>query len=51
MIESRMTAALDKRFDDLEEIKDVANHGCEGGVSDFITTTKLVNSLTSTKRK
>ena len=36
MNESRLTNALDKRFDDLEEIKDVANHGCEGGVSDFI---------------
>ena len=36
MRESRLTKALDERFDDLEEIKDVANHGCEGGVSDFI---------------
>ena len=36
MNESRLTKALDERFDDLEEIKDVANHGCEGGVSGFI---------------
>ena len=36
MQESRLTVALDKRFDDIEEIKDVANHGCAGGVSDFI---------------
>ena len=37
MQESRLTVALDKRFDDdIEEIRDVANHGCEGGVSGFI---------------
>ena len=36
MIESRLTVALDERFDDIEEVKDVAKHGCEGGVSDFI---------------
>ena len=36
MIESRLTEALDARFDDRDEIKDVANHGCEGGVSGFI---------------
>ena len=36
MLESRLTAALDKRFDDLEEIKDVAEHGCAAGVSGFI---------------
>ena len=33
---SRLTDALDERFDDLDEIKDVANHGCEAGVSGFI---------------
>ena len=36
MEDSRLTAALDARFDDLDEIKDVANHGCGGGVSGFI---------------
>ena len=33
---SRLTDALDKRFDDLDEVKDVANHGCAAGVSGFI---------------
>ena len=33
---SRLTDALDKRFEDLDEIKDVANNGCEAGVSGFI---------------
>ena len=33
---SRLTKALDERFDDMDEIKDVADHGCEGGVSGFI---------------
>ena len=33
---SRLTDALDTRFDDLDEIKDVANYGCEGGVGGFI---------------
>ena len=33
---SRLTDALDERFDDLDEVKTVANHGCEGGVSGFI---------------
>ena len=36
MQEARLTVALDERFDDIEEIKDVADHGCEGGVSGFI---------------
>ena len=36
MQESRLTVALDERFDDIEEIKDVANYGCGGGVSGFI---------------
>jgi hypothetical protein len=36
MQKSRLTVALDERFDDIEEIKDVANHGCGGGVSGFI---------------
>ena len=33
---SRLTDALDKRFTDLDEVKDVAKHGCEAGVSGFI---------------
>jgi len=36
MQESRLTAALDERFDDIEEVKDVADHGCGYGVSGFI---------------
>ena len=36
MSNSRLFDALDKRFDDIEEVKDVAKHGCDGGVSDFI---------------
>jgi len=35
-MQNRLTLALDTRFDDLEEIKDVANYGCGGGVSGFI---------------
>ena len=33
---SRLTDALDERFTDLDEVKDVANHGCVAGVSGFI---------------
>ena len=33
---SRLTDALDERFDDVDEIKDVANYGCAAGVSGFI---------------
>ena len=33
---SRLFDALDERFTDIEEVKDVAKHGCDGGVSDFI---------------
>lgn len=31
-----LTDALSERFDDVDEIKDVANYGCSGGVSGFI---------------
>ena len=31
-----LTKALAERFDDIEEIKDIAAHGCSGGVSGFI---------------
>ena len=33
---SRLTKALDERFTDLDEIKDVVNHGCAAGVGGFI---------------
>mgnify|MGYP003132332407 CR=1 FL=1 len=33
---SRLIDALDARFDDLDEVKDVANYGCSGGVGGFI---------------
>jgi hypothetical protein len=36
MQESRLTVALDERFDDIEEIREVAHHGCGGGVAGFI---------------
>jgi len=31
-----LTDALSERFDDLDEIKDIAKHGCQAGVSGFI---------------
>jgi len=36
-----MFDALAERFDDMDEIKDVAEHGCAAGVSDFIYSTEL----------
>ena len=36
-----LTDALDARFPDADEIMDVANHGCAGGVSCFIYSTEL----------
>ena len=33
--------ALDRRFDDMAEIMDVAKYGCKAGVSDFIYSTEL----------
>ena len=36
-----LTDALDARFTDADEIMDVANHGCAGGVSGFIYSTEL----------
>jgi len=32
----RLKTALDTRFDDIDEVKDVANYGCGAGVSGFI---------------
>ena len=34
----RLFDALEERFDDIEEVKDVARYGCSGGVSGFIYT-------------
>lgn len=36
-----LTDALDARFTDVDEIKDVANYGCAGGVSGFIYSSEL----------
>jgi len=36
-----LTDALAARFTDADEIKDVANYGCAGGVSGFIYSTEL----------
>jgi hypothetical protein len=38
---SPMFDALAERFDDMDEIKDVAEYGCAAGVSDFIYSTEL----------
>ena len=36
-----LSNALDRRFDDMAEIMDVASYGCAAGVSDFIYSTEL----------
>ena len=36
-----MYDALAERFDDMDEIKDVAEYGCSGGVSGFIYSTEI----------
>ena len=33
--------ALDERFDNMDELKDIARHGCEGGVNGFIYSHEL----------
>mgnify|MGYP000184896565 CR=1 FL=1 len=38
---SPMFDALAERFDDMDEIKDVAEYGCAAGVSGFIYSTEL----------
>ena len=38
---TRLNDALAARFTDADEIKDVANHGCSGGVSGFIYSSEL----------
>ena len=48
---SPMFDALAERFDDMDEIKDVAEYGCAAGVSDFIYSAELVPSLTSTRTR
>ena len=35
---NRLFEALNERFDDIDEVKDVARYGCGGGVSGFIYT-------------
>ena len=35
---NRLFDALEQRFDDIEEVKDVARHGCSGGVNGIIYT-------------
>ena len=40
---SRLFDALDARFDDLDEVKDVANYGCSGGVGGFIYYNEIRN--------
>ena len=35
---NRLFDALEQRFDEIEEVKDVARYGCSGGVSGFIYT-------------
>jgi hypothetical protein len=41
-----LSQALAARFTDLDEIKDVANHGCLGGVSGFIYSSELFDFFT-----
>ena len=44
LLYTHMTAlndALDRRFDDMAEIMDVARYGCAAGVSDFIYSSEL----------
>ena len=40
---SPMYDALAERFDDMDEIKDVAEYGCAAGVSDFIYSSELAS--------
>ena len=35
---NRLFDALEERFDDIDEVKDIERHGCCGGVSGFIYT-------------
>ena len=35
---NRLFAALEERFDDIDEVKDIERHGMSGGVSGFIYT-------------
>ena len=37
----RLFEALEERFDDIDEVKDVARYGCGGGINGFIYTWEL----------
>ncbi len=37
----RLFEAFEERFDDIEEVKDIARYGCSGGVNGFIYTGEL----------
>ena len=38
---NRLFAALEERFDDIEEVRDIARHGMSGGFSGFIYSSEL----------
>ena len=38
---NRIFEALNDRFDDIDEVRDISNHGCSGGVNGFIYTWEL----------
>ena len=38
---TRVFEALNDRFDDIDEVRDISNHGCSGGVNGFIYTWEL----------
>ena len=35
---NRLSEALNERFDNIDEVRDISNHGCSGGVNGFIYT-------------
>ena len=37
----RLFESLEQRFDDIDEVKDIARHGCSGGVNGFIYSWEL----------
>ena len=38
---NRLFAALEERFDDIDEVRDIARHGMSGGFSGFIYSSEL----------
>ena len=46
---SRLFDALDKRFNDFDECKDIMNHGMRGGFSGFIYYTELTEFFNTHK--